>query len=52
MKVEPTAAPASITPKQEADSPPTPKSNDERLLLRRIIAESKRFRGAARQNDR
>ena len=31
------------TPKQVADSPPKPKSNEE--LLRRIIAESKCFRG-------
>jgi hypothetical protein len=42
MKKRSTPAPASTTPKEEADSR---KRNEELLLLRKIISEAKVFRG-------
>jgi hypothetical protein len=45
-----TAALALPTMKVNTDSQPTTKRNDELVLLRRIIAESKCFRGPAREN--
>jgi hypothetical protein len=50
MKVQPTAALALPTMKVNTDSQPKTKSNEELVLLRRIIAESKCFRGPASEN--